>query len=86
MSSHPLTPVARIAIAIGAAGAAAFAWGSLVERTRWTLRRVDVPAGSAQGDPVRDGDQEVGEITSVVLTRALAWVKRSSGVGEVVLH
>ena len=51
-----------------------------------TLRRVDVPAGSAQGDPVRDGDQEVGEITSVVLTRALAWVKRSSGVGEVVLH
>ena len=51
-----------------------------------TLRRIDVPAGSAQGDPVRDGDQEVGEITSVVLTRALAWVKRSSGAGEVVLH
>ena len=51
-----------------------------------TLRRIDVPAGSAQGDPVRDGDQEVGEITSVVLTRALAWVKRSSGVGEVLRH
>lgn len=49
-----------------------------------TLRRIDVPEGSAVGDPVRDGDQEVGEITSVVLTRALAWVKRSSAVGEVV--
>ena len=49
-----------------------------------TLRRLDVPEGSVQGDPVRDGDQEVGEITSVVLTRALGWVKRSSGVGELV--
>jgi folate-binding protein YgfZ len=49
-----------------------------------TLRRLDVPAGSAQGDPVRDGDQEVGEITSVVSSRALAWVKRASGVGEAV--
>ena len=29
-----------------------------------TLRRLDVPEGSAQGDPVRDGDQEVGEITT----------------------
>ena len=47
-----------------------------------TLRRLDVPDGSVQGDPVRDGDQVVGEITSVVLTRALGWVKRSSGVGE----
>jgi folate-binding protein YgfZ len=49
-----------------------------------TLRRLDVPEGSVQGDPVRDGDQVVGEITSVVLTRALGWVKRSSGVGELV--
>jgi hypothetical protein len=49
-----------------------------------TLRRLDVPEGTVQGDPVRDGDQEVGEITSVVLTRALGWVKRSSGVGELV--
>jgi folate-binding protein YgfZ len=49
-----------------------------------TLRRLDVPEGSAQGDPVRDGDQEVGEITSVVLTRALGWVRRSSGVGDAV--
>ena len=47
-----------------------------------TLRRLDVPEGSVPGDPVRDGDQVVGEITAVVLTRALAWVKRSSGVGE----
>jgi folate-binding protein YgfZ len=49
-----------------------------------TLRRLDVPEGSVQGDPVRDGDQVVGEITSVVLTRALGWVKRASGVGELV--
>jgi tRNA-modifying protein YgfZ len=49
-----------------------------------TLRRLDVPEGSSAGDTVRDGDQEVGEITSVVLTRALGWVKRSSGVGELV--
>ena len=49
-----------------------------------TLRRLDVPEGTSAGDAVRDGDQEVGEITSVVLTRALAWVKRSSGVGEAV--
>jgi folate-binding protein YgfZ len=47
-----------------------------------TLRRLDVADGSAPGDPVLDGDQEVGEITSVVGGRALAWVKRSSGVGE----
>jgi hypothetical protein len=47
-----------------------------------TLRRLDVPEGSKPGDPVHDGDQVVGEITSVVLTRALGWVKRSSGVGD----
>jgi folate-binding protein YgfZ len=47
-----------------------------------TLRRLDVPEGSVPGDPVRDGDQVVGEITSVVRNRALGWVKRSSGVGE----
>ena len=44
-----LTPVARIAIAIGAAGAAAFAYGSLIERSRFTLRRTEVavlPPGS----------------------------------------
>ena len=45
---------ARIALAIGAAGAAAFAWGSLVERTRFTLRarrrpRAAPPARSRSG-------------------------------------
>ncbi|MDQ0574578.1 metallophosphoesterase [Agromyces albus] len=53
MSRSSLPPAARIALAIGAAGAAAFAWGSLVERTRWTLRRADVavlPPGAA---PIR---------------------------------
>ena len=49
-----------------------------------SLRRLDVPEGTAAGDPVLDGDQPVGEVTTVVGTRALAWVKRSSGVGETV--
>jgi folate-binding protein YgfZ len=49
-----------------------------------TLRRLDVPDGSAVGDPVLDGGQEVGVVTTVAGTRALGWVKRSSGVGEVV--
>ena len=53
MSDGTLSPAARIAIAIGAAGAAAFAWGSLVERTRWTLRRADVPVLPAGADPIR---------------------------------
>jgi predicted MPP superfamily phosphohydrolase len=53
VSTGRLSPVARIAIAIGAAGAAAFAWGSLVERTRWTLRRVDVPVLPAGAEPIR---------------------------------
>lgn len=53
MTRSTLTPAARIAIAIGAAGAAAFAWGSLVERTQWTLRRADVPVLPAGSEPVR---------------------------------
>ena len=48
-----LTPVARIAIAIGAAGAAAFAYGSLVERTRFTLRRANVAVLPRGADPIR---------------------------------
>ncbi|WP_400994317.1 metallophosphoesterase [Agromyces sp. GXQ0307] len=48
-----LTPVARIALAVGAAGAAALAWGSLVERRRFTLRRVEVPVLPAGSEPIR---------------------------------
>jgi uncharacterized protein len=40
-------------LTIGAAGAAAFAWGSLVERTRWTLRRAEVPVLPAGAAPIR---------------------------------
>jgi folate-binding protein YgfZ len=47
-----------------------------------TLRRLDVPEGAAAGDPVLDGGQSVGELTTVVGRRALGWVKRSSGVGD----
>lgn len=50
---RPLAPVARIALAIGAAGAAAFAWGSLVERRRFTLRQVQVPVLPAGAEPIR---------------------------------
>lgn len=49
----PLTSAARIALAIGAAGAAAFAWGSLVERRRFTLRQVRVPVLPAGAEPIR---------------------------------
>ncbi|HUF98569.1 MAG TPA: hypothetical protein VMM60_10610 [Ilumatobacter sp.] len=49
-----------------------------------TLRRLSVSAGTAVGDPVLDGGDEVGEITSVSGTAALAWVKRSSELGELV--
>jgi len=52
VSRATLTPAARIAIAIGAAGAVAFAWGSLVERTRWTLRRADVPVLPVGAEPI----------------------------------
>ncbi|MFF2272414.1 metallophosphoesterase [Agromyces sp. NPDC058136] len=53
MSKTRLSPAASIALAIGAAGAAAFAWGSLVERTRWTLRRVEVPVLPTGATPIR---------------------------------
>lgn len=47
-----------------------------------TLRRLTVAAGTQPGDPVIDGGDEVGTVTSVVGERALAWVKRSSDAGE----
>jgi predicted MPP superfamily phosphohydrolase len=43
----------RVASAIGVAAVAAGVWGSLIERTRWTLRRVEVPVLPAGADPVR---------------------------------
>ncbi|WP_394550994.1 metallophosphoesterase [Agromyces sp. MMS24-JH15] len=47
------SPVASIALAIGAAGLAAFAWGSLVERTRWTLRTAEIPVLPPGARPIR---------------------------------
>ncbi|MFC4243358.1 metallophosphoesterase [Gryllotalpicola reticulitermitis] len=41
------------AVAIGAVGAGAVAWGSLVERTRYTLRAFNVPVLPAGAEPVR---------------------------------
>ncbi|TFC43877.1 metallophosphoesterase [Cryobacterium sp. TMT1-21] len=39
--------------AVVAAGAAAFAWGSLVERRMFTLREVDVPVLAPGSDPIK---------------------------------
>ncbi len=49
-----------------------------------SLRRLTVAEGTSAGDPVVDGDDEVGTITSVSGTAALGWVKRSSDIGDVV--
>ena len=53
MTNARISPVATVALAIGAAGAAALAWGSLVERTRWTLRQVEVAVLPPGATPVR---------------------------------
>nr|WP_242492178.1 metallophosphoesterase [Agromyces binzhouensis] len=42
-----------MASAVGVAALAALAWGSLVERTRWTLRRVEVPVLPPGSAPIR---------------------------------
>src|SRR5680860_1508301 len=47
------TIVAAASVAAGAAGLAAFAWGTLVERTRFTLREVSVPVLAQGSAPIR---------------------------------
>jgi folate-binding protein YgfZ len=47
-----------------------------------SLHRVTVAEGTEPGAPVLDGDQTVGVVTSVAGTSALAWLKRTSDVGE----
>ena len=49
-----------------------------------SLRRITVAPGTAPGDPVLDDGVEVGVVTSVAGTRALAWVKRTTDLGDVV--
>ncbi len=46
-----------------------------------SIQRVSVAPGTVAGDPVTIDGVEVGEITSVVGTDALAWIKRGSEVG-----
>jgi predicted MPP superfamily phosphohydrolase len=53
VSPSASTAVARIASAVGAAAVASVAWGTVVERTRWTLRRVEVPVLPSGAAPVR---------------------------------
>jgi folate-binding protein YgfZ len=45
------------------------------------LQVVDVPVGTAVGDPLLRDGAEIGRVTSVAGTRALAFVKRSALVG-----
>jgi predicted MPP superfamily phosphohydrolase len=45
--------VRSAAVALGAAGLAAFAWGSLVERKRFTLREVVVPVLAPGSAPIK---------------------------------
>lgn len=49
-----------------------------------SLRRIVVADGSQPGDPVVDGDDEVGVLTSVAGTAAIGWVKRGSDIGDLV--
>jgi folate-binding protein YgfZ len=46
------------------------------------LRILTVAEGARPGDPVLDGDREVGVLTSVGGTRALGYVKRGVELGE----
>jgi folate-binding protein YgfZ len=47
-----------------------------------SLRRLTVADGAVAGDPVFDGDDEVGVLTSVAGQAAIGWVKRTSDIGE----
>jgi uncharacterized protein len=53
VSPRAADAVTKIASAVGVTALAALAWGVLVERTRWTLRRVDVPVLPAGAAPIR---------------------------------
>jgi len=46
------------------------------------LRRLTVASGTVAGDPVLDGDVDVGIVTSVSGAAALAWIKRGSELGS----
>ena len=47
-----------------------------------SLRRVPAPDGAQAGDPVVDDGVEVGEYTTVTGDLGLAWIKRSSDLGD----
>jgi predicted MPP superfamily phosphohydrolase len=50
---YAMTWRTRLPLTVAAAGAACFAYGVAVERTRWTLRRFDVPVLAPDAEPVR---------------------------------
>jgi len=43
----------QLPLTVAAVGAACFAYGVAVERTRWTLRRFDVPVLAPDAEPLR---------------------------------
>ncbi|MWB98733.1 metallophosphoesterase [Agromyces seonyuensis] len=47
------SPGAALLVAAGALGAAALAWGTLVERNRFTVREADFPVLPAGAEPIR---------------------------------
>lgn len=49
-----------------------------------SLRRLTVDDTAVAGDPIVDDGVEVGALTSVAAPHALGWVKRASGLGDVV--
>jgi tRNA-modifying protein YgfZ len=49
-----------------------------------SLRRVTVPDGTQPGAPVLEDGEQVGEVTSVAGTSALAMIRRTSHLGEVI--
>ena len=51
-----------------------------------TLRIIDLDGETRPGDPVFDGDAEVGVVTSVAGSIGLAYVKRGSSVGRPPAH
>ncbi|MFP3464329.1 metallophosphoesterase [Leifsonia sp. SIMBA_070] len=53
MAGRALRPVASALALVAGAGAAAFAYGSLVERRAYTLREVSVPVLPAGAQPIR---------------------------------
>src|SRR5919201_711653 len=69
-----MSRLARASVASGVLGAAAFAYGALIERNAFTLRRFDVPVLPAGAAPIR-----LLHLSDLHITpqqdRKLAWIR-----------